>query len=88
MMSPAMTITPGNGYFIDVRQISGLGSTWIVRTYRRRLFRKSLVSSDWFLDGEQARRFAEDIANDLRKGIGTGSLENRDPGWTLHRSNR
>ena len=86
MMSPAMTLAPGNGFTIDVRQIHGLGSTWIVRTYRRRVFRKRLVSSDWFLDGDQARRFAEEIANDLRRGMGTGSLEKRAPGWTLHRS--
>jgi hypothetical protein len=80
-----MTLTPGNGYTIDVRQIDGLGSNWIVRTYRRTILRKKLLSSDWFLDGEQARRFAEQIACDVRDGHDIGSLQKRKPGWTLHR---
>jgi hypothetical protein len=74
-----------NGYTIRVEQTEGLGTTWVVRVSKKRfLFRKSL-SSDWFLDGVQAARFADQVAADLGSGKGLENLRDRKPGWTLHR---
>ena len=77
-----------NGYTVRVAQTDTLGSAWIVRVYRNRFpFRKS-VSSDWFLDGVQAARFADQIAAELGNGKGFENLRDRKPGWTLHRPAR
>jgi hypothetical protein len=77
-----------NGYTVHVAQTDALGSAWIVRVYRNRFpFRKS-VSSDWFLDGTQARLFADQITAELGNGKGLENLRDREPGWTLHRSAR
>ncbi len=73
------------GYTVRIAQTDALGSAWVVRVYRNRFpFRKS-VSSDWFLDGVQAARFADQIAEELGNGEGSDNLRDRKPGWTLHR---
>jgi hypothetical protein len=75
-----------NGYTISVEQRAALGSSWVVRVSKNRfLFRKTL-SSDWFLDGVQAARFADQVASDLGSGRGVENLRNRKPGWTLHKA--
>jgi len=45
-------------YSVTVEQTPDAGSVWLVRLYRKRLLWKRLVSSDWFLDPDQARKFA------------------------------
>ena len=76
------------GYTIDVAQTDGLGTTWVVRVYRKRFPFRKAVSSDWFLDGAQAGIFAEEIAAELGSGRGFEYLRDRKPGWTLHRPPR
>lgn len=77
-----------NGYTVRLAQTDALGSAWVVRVYRKRFpFRKS-VSSDWFLDGVQAKLFADQIAAELGNGRGFENLRDRKPGWTLHRPAR
>ena len=71
-----------------IEQINGLGTTWIVRVYRKRLLFRKLVSSDWFLDGVQAERFARQLATELRLGRGQDLIRNRPPGWQLTRPPR
>lgn len=44
-----------------------------------------MLTSDWFLDAEQAKRFAESLAAELRSGGSLDAVRKRPPGWTLHR---
>lgn len=75
-----------NGFTIAIEQNPAIGTPWVVRTYKRVLGFRRLVSSDWFLDGEQARQFAEQLAGELERG--SEHIRNRKPGWTLHRPAR
>jgi hypothetical protein len=61
------------------------GSAWMVRVYRKGFLGKKLVSSDWFLDEQQARRFAEQLTGELGAPSTVQRLRSRPPGWTLHR---
>lgn len=83
-----MTIDAGSGYAIEVETSEAGGTTWAVRLYKKRLIGRKRISSDWFLEENQARRFAEELAADLRNGISTDQIIGRQPGWTLHRSSR
>ena len=74
-----------NGYRVSVTNTEGLGSSWVVRIYRRRFLFRKKISSDWFLDKDQALRFAEQAAAELGAGRGLDSLRSRRPGWTLER---
>jgi hypothetical protein len=78
-----MIITAADGYRVTVEQSDTLGSNWIVRVYRKKLFFRKLISSDWFLDGPQAERFARQLVVELRLGRGAGIITTRTPGWTL-----
>ncbi len=82
------TLETGNGYTITIEQPAGAGSPWIVRTSKRFLFLRRRVASDWFLDRDQAVRFAEQLRDDLATGGNVTALRTRPPGWTLHRSPR
>ena len=74
-----------NGYTVRVTHAEGLGSPWVVRVYRRRFLLRMNISSDWFLDRDQALRFADQAAAELGAGRGIASLRDRKPGWTLER---
>ena len=81
-----MTIEAGNNLTIEVNQSSEKGTQWQVRLLKNILGFKRQISSDWFLDGAQAKRFAEELAQDLRSdGEGMRLLKHRPPGWTLVR---
>ena len=77
-----------NGFQVEVVRVDGLGSTWIVRVYKKILFFRKKVSSDWFLDGAQAEQFAQRLRKDLALEEGVKKLKERKPGWTLHRPAR
>ena len=77
-----------NGYTVSVTQAEGLGSPWVVRVYRRKFLFRTNISSDWFLDKDQALRFADQAAAELGAGKGVESLLSRKPGWTLERPDR
>jgi len=81
-----MTISAGSNYYIDISQEKRTGTAWTVRLYKKRFLGNTLISSDWFLGETQARRFAEQLAADLRDGISLENIKNRKPGWTLHRA--
>ena len=84
-----MTIDAGNNFSITLGQSPEAGTSWQVRVYRKRLWFKRLVSSDWFLDEMQAKKYAEQLALSLRKnGLSTDALQRREPGWTLNRPSR
>jgi hypothetical protein len=57
----------------------------VVRVYKRILFFKKRVSSDWFLTETQAKQFAELLVRDLERGDGVKYIQTRSPGWVLHR---
>ncbi len=76
-----MKIPAGDGYVIEVEQAKKLGSAWTVRVYRKVLFLKRQLSSDWFLNEEQAMQYAREAAEEIRNG--TALLEERRPGWRL-----
>ncbi len=80
-----MIIPAPSGYSISVDQGDGLGSPWIVRVNKRSFFRKRRISSDWFLDREQAERFAQEASRMLQTGQAGLLLKKRKPGWTLQR---
>ncbi|MEW6510613.1 MAG: hypothetical protein AB1428_06590 [Bacteroidota bacterium] len=83
-----MMIRTGNGHIVELVESDRLGSAWIVRVYRKKMFRKRLVSSDWFLDRSQAEQFAEQAAATFRAGGDSRDLMSRAPGWTLRRPSR
>jgi hypothetical protein len=80
-----LTINPGNGYIITLRQIEEIGSPWIVRVHRKRILGKKLISSDWFLNEDQARRFVKDLEKELSEDK-RATLRSRKPGWTFHQA--
>jgi hypothetical protein len=70
---------------IAIERTDGHGGNWIVRVYKKTLLRKKIISSDWFLDEAQAKRFADQISKELSDATLPTSLRKRVPGWTLHR---
>ncbi|MBK7257573.1 MAG: hypothetical protein IPI01_07170 [Ignavibacteriae bacterium] len=72
-----------NGYTIDLQQRTDIGCVWTVRTYKKILGFKRLISSDWFLNREQADLFALQLATELERG--TELIKKRRPGWILRR---
>ncbi|MGB5873533.1 MAG: hypothetical protein WBG80_00210 [Bacteroidota bacterium] len=83
-----MADTNQGGYQVEVVRIAGQGSNWIVRVYKKLFFYRRRVSSDWFLDGAQAERFAQQLRKDLALKETVQKLKERRPGWTLHRPDR
>jgi hypothetical protein len=79
------SLSTNNHYIITTENIHGLGSTWIVRVHRKVFLFRRLISSDWFLDADQARIFADQIYQDLSGKGSSEHVKNRKPGWTLHR---
>jgi hypothetical protein len=60
-----MRIKVDNRHLIEITAPRGLGSGKIVRVYRTLLFFRRRLSSDWFLDDDQAERFARKRAAEL-----------------------
>ncbi len=79
-----MKLHAGNGYIIGLFQVREQGMTWVVKLQKKTLGFTRTLSSDWFLNEQQARTFAEQIAKDINNGS-TETVLKRKPGWTLHR---
>jgi hypothetical protein len=80
-----MIVPSDKRYSIELTQTTGNGSPWTVRVFKKTLFFRRRISSDWFLNGDQARRFAEQIARSLPEGSTIENLRTRKPGWVLNR---
>ncbi len=80
-----MQISSDSKFVIEYGQTPGLGAPWIVRLYRKRFLFRKLISTDWFLDEEQARRFARQLAGQLGSDEALTLIRQRRPGWTLRR---
>jgi hypothetical protein len=80
-----MTTLVGS-YVIETQQTRKQGSPWTVRLYKKSFLFRKTVSSDWFLNEQQAKGFADQLAKDLEQGKSVQDLKQRKPGWTLHRA--
>ena len=80
-----MAASSAHNLTVELTKSDHGGSAWLVRLYRKGFFGKKLVSSDWFLDEPQARRFAEQLTGELGSPSAVQELRSRPPGWTLHR---
>jgi hypothetical protein len=78
----SMTIAAGN-FIITIEEIKQLGKAWVVRVSRKRLLGGKRISSDWFLDEEQAQNFARELEGKLKGSNESGFIKDRKPGWTL-----
>jgi hypothetical protein len=83
-----MKIKPGNNLYVKLNQAKEKGTPWQVCVYKKLLGFKKRVSCDWFLDEDQARKFASQLAKELQTNVSDFDLEQRKPGWTLHRPAR
>ncbi len=83
-----MTIPAPDNYQITVEQTADTGPAWLVRVYKKRFLSRKRISSDWFLDPDQAKEFADQVAIDLNGDSGYQNLKVRKPGWDLHRASR
>jgi hypothetical protein len=75
-----MTI-PAGPFTVELGHVAAQGSTWVVTTWRKRLFGRKRISTDWFLEKPQAEEFARRLARELEAGATAGSLKKRKPGW-------
>ncbi len=80
-----MKLSVGNGITVELIQVPEVGTPWQVRVYKKLLGFKRQISCDWFLEQEQARKFAGQLANELQSNGSLTALKLRQPGWTLHR---
>jgi hypothetical protein len=64
----SMKIPVGNKYVVEILTPRGLGGGQIVRVYRKLLFFRKRLSSNWFLDQKQAERFARTAVANLAQG--------------------
>jgi hypothetical protein len=75
-----------NGFTVEIEEINGLGATWIVRSYRKIAFWRRRLSSDWFLNGDQANKFAQQLLQEFETDPSSSArIQARKPGWTLRR---
>jgi hypothetical protein len=83
------TYRTSRGFTVEIEQIKGGGAPWIVRSYRKFGFLRRKLSSDWFLNEQQARTFAEQLTRDFEdRESPVEYIQTRKPGWTLHRPAR
>lgn len=73
---------------MELQQPDGIGAAWVVRVHKKALPFRKVISSDWFLDEEQARQFAERVAHELKNGADPNALKSRKPGWALFASHQ
>ncbi|MEO8167379.1 MAG: hypothetical protein ABI623_03970 [bacterium] len=74
---------PAGKYIVEVKMVKEQGNNWVVRLVRKILFFRKTVSSDWFLQEQQARTFANKLAEQMKSGSDTEGIKNRKPGWVL-----
>ena len=83
-----MSLHAGKDLQVNVIQIPRSGAPWVVRTYKKSLFFRRLISSDWFLTEGQARRFAEQVVKGAAERDPIPLLHSRKPGWIYNRAAR
>ena len=88
MYASTMSIVATGSFIIEVTRTHGAGSNWLVRVFRKMFLFRKRISSDWFLNEPQARKFAEQLTAHLKANGSTTLLKQRHPGWTLRRPPR
>ena len=83
----SMKIQAGNGYAIELTHVPEQGMTWVVKLQKKVFGFHRVLSSDWFLNEQQAHTFAGQMVEDIRNGSIQTALT-RKPGWTFHRAPR
>ncbi len=72
-MNDSTVISNDRDCFIELIHRKSDSGTWIVRRWKKSLLLKKRVSSDWFIDGEQALAFAQRMKQEhLAKPIPLG----------------
>ncbi len=79
-----MNISAGR-FLVELTQVPEKGTPWEVCVYKKVLWFNKRISSDWFLDGDQAKTYAEQLAKELQLNGSVKLLTQRPPGWILHR---
>ena len=77
-----MNTTIGS-YKISIRQANEKGMPWVVSLRRKGLLFGKRISSDWFLEKEQAEGFARQLAEILKTNSAEEKIRERKPGWQL-----
>ncbi|MGA9116860.1 MAG: hypothetical protein WB626_08800 [Bacteroidota bacterium] len=76
-----MTLDAGNRLTVELTHTESLGTLWIVRVLKKGALRTRVECSDWFLDEDQAARYARTVAEELRSGLPLAKIRQRSPGW-------
>ncbi len=74
---------PAGKYTVEVNMVKEQGNNWVVRLVKQILFFKRILSTDWFLEEQQARIFAKKLAEQMKSGSDSAGIKNRKPGWVL-----
>lgn len=74
---------PAGKYTVELNLVKEQGNNWVVRLVKKILFFKKVLSTDWFLEEQQARTFAKKLAEQMKSGSDPTGIKNRKPGWTL-----
>ena len=76
---------PAGNFVVEIESKEEQGANWIVRLYKKSFPFKRLISSDWFLQEQQATVFGQELAERVRNSAETENIRMRKPGWTLIR---
>jgi hypothetical protein len=69
-MKESVVISRAAECFIELVHRESNPTVWIVRRWKKNLWIKKLISSDWFTDGEQAQSFADRMKRDHERNDG------------------
>ena len=63
-MRESIVISRASDCFIELIHRESNPTVWIVRRWKKNLWIKKLISSDWFTDGQEAQSFADRMKRD------------------------
>ncbi len=69
-MKESIVISKAGDCFIELIHRKSNPTVWIVRRWKRNFWIKKFISSDWFIDGQQALTFANRMKRDFDRNDG------------------
>jgi len=69
-MKESIVISTAADCFIELIHRESNPTVWIVRRWKKNLWFKKFISSDWFTDGPQALSFANRMKRDHERNYG------------------
>lgn len=69
-MKESIIISRAAECFIELIHRESNPTVWIVRRWKKNLWIKKLITSDWFTDGQQAQSFADRMKRDYDRNDG------------------